>query len=243
MQIEAERGGGRLGEQLLKLHRELAREHVARRRRRATHRRDQRDELRLQLREQRRHPVRRHPRLVIVEQCVVARALVADRVRALARQREDPVEPGRERGVVVALARLDPHLLRHRRHARPLLDQPPRHPALLVERAADLAHVHRLRALRVAHERRALHRTQQLLVARVRLAVVHQPREQRALLRPVLHRIARHADFFIPLQQLEARRQQRLLARQPDHLLVGVLRIHVQSGTRRWWRAGAEPIE
>ena len=69
-----------------------------------------------------------------------------------------------------------------------------------------------------------------LLVTWVGATLVHESREERALLGAMRDAVARHADLLVPLQQIQARREQRLAAREPDHLFVGLLRSHDRSG-------------
>jgi hypothetical protein len=73
---------------------------------------------------------------------------------------------------------------------------------------------------------------EQLVVAGVRRAVVHDPRALRALLRPVRHAARRHRHFLVPLQEVEARGEHRLLAGKLDDLLVGLFWRHARAG--RW---------
>ena len=56
--------------------------------------------------------------------------------------------------------------------------------------------------------------------------VVHHAGEERALLGTMLDAALRHAHLLIPLQHVEAGGEQRFGARERDHLVVGVLRIH-----------------
>ena len=174
------------------------------------------------MREHRRQPLRRHPRLVVVEQRVVPHALVPHRVRLsraspkIARARARTTRSRRS-------AAPRPTAAAPRRHARPLLDEPARHPPLLVELAPDLPHVHRRRALRIAHERRAFDRRRAAPRTAGPPAVVHHPREERPLLGAMLHAVARHARLPRPTPAIETRREQRLLAREADDLLVCLL--------------------
>ena len=187
----------------------------------------ERHQRRFEAREQGLEPRDRHAGLVIVEQRVVPLADEADGIGFLARQREDAVEPGREALEVVPLARVGPGLRRARRHPGRLLDQPPGLLALPIEVAAQLAHVHRLRALGVPHQRGPLERAEQLVVTGIGAAVVHEPREQRHLLGAVLHAAARHRDLLVPLEQVETGREEGLVAREAHQFLVGLFRFHV----------------
>ena len=178
------------------------------------------------MREQRREAVGGHAGLVVVEQRVVPRFGVADGICFLSRQGEDAVEPGDEDLDVVAFARFRPLLRGERGYAGRFLDQLPRHSTLAIEAAAQLAHVHRLRTLGIADERRCFDGAQQIVVAGIRLAIMHESRKQRHLLRAMLHAPARHADFFVPVQHVETRRQHCLVAREPNQLRVGLIGIH-----------------
>ena len=90
LEIESQCGCDAFGEEPLAVERELAREHVHRRRRRHfSQRARQRNEVRFEAREEGGQPIGRHARLVVVEERVVSRPGVADGVGLLSRERKD----------------------------------------------------------------------------------------------------------------------------------------------------------
>ena len=156
-QIETKRCSDALAKQPLPVERKLPREQSrARGPALAAQRVDQRGELHLQAREQFRQPRGRHARLIVVEKRIVARSVVANGIRFLARQSEDLVEPGGKRPEVVFPPRIGPDLRGKRCHTRGLLDESSGQAPLAIVFSTKLADIDGLWAFGISDERRAL---------------------------------------------------------------------------------------
>ncbi len=160
----------------------------------------QRHQVRAQFGKHPRDLPRGRPRLVFIQQGVVRRFLVADRLGLLLFQVHDFGQPGPESLEIVRLPGFLPNLLGAGGGPRQGLDQRGGHLDGAVVNPANFPDVDRGIRLGFLEQRRIFHSSEQLAHDRRRQHVVSQPGYQGHLLRPVRRTSMRHVGPLIPGQ-------------------------------------------